>query len=92
MEETKDDFASEPVLEQESEEACALIEDESMPQFTDYIPQDDIIAVSESNCLALTIRKDYSLTSVKNMVTTAGRMSLKVALSTVLLQILSMLL
>lgn len=91
MEETNDNLIIDSVLFQEQQEPYVLIEDESMPQFTDYIPQDDIVATSESNCLALTIRKDYSLTSFKNILTTAGRLSLKVALSAIILQILNML-
>lgn len=42
----------------------------------------------EPNCLALTVRKDYSLTVIKNIFTTSGRMSLKIALSTLALNFL----
>ena len=45
---------------------------------------------NEPNCLALTVRKDYNLTIIKNIFTTTGRMSLKVALSTFILNILRM--
>lgn len=45
---------------------------------------------NQANCLALTVRKDYNLTIIKNIFTTTGRMSLKVALSTFILNILRM--
>lgn len=44
----------------------------------------------EPNCLALTVRKDYNLTIIKNIFTTSGRMSLKIALSTLFLNFLRM--
>lgn len=44
----------------------------------------------EPNCLALTVRKDYNLTIIKNIFTTSGRMSLKIALSTLVLNFLRM--
>ena len=45
----------------------------------------------ESTCLALTVRKEYNLTIVKNIFSTSGRLSLKVILSTFLLNLLYML-
>lgn len=46
--------------------------------------------IPEPNCLALTVRKDYNLTIIKNIFTTSGRMSLKIALSTLVLNFLRM--
>lgn len=45
---------------------------------------------NQSNCLALTVRKDYNLTIIKNIFTTSGRVSLKIAISTFILNILRM--
>lgn len=45
---------------------------------------------NQANCLALTVRKDYNLTIIKNIFTTSGRMSLKIALSTLVLNFLRM--
>lgn len=45
----------------------------------------------ESNCLALVVRKDYSLTIFKNFFTTTGRLSWKIALITTIINILNML-
>lgn len=42
------------------------------------------------NCLALTVRKDYNLTIFKNIFTTSRRMSLKIAISTLVLNFLRM--
>lgn len=47
--------------------------------------------IPESNCLALVVRKDYSLTIVKNIFTTTGRLSWKIALITGIINILNML-
>lgn len=47
--------------------------------------------VPESNCLALTVRKDYNITIVKNIFTTTGRLSWKIILSTIVLNFLRML-
>ena len=44
-----------------------------------------------SNCLALTVKKDYNLTIVKNVFTTTGRLSWKIALVTAIINILNML-
>lgn len=46
--------------------------------------------IPEPNCLALTVKKDYNLTIVKNIFTKTGRMSIKVALSTLVLNFLRM--
>lgn len=45
----------------------------------------------EPNCLALTVKKDYNLTIVKNVFTTTGRLSWKIALVTSIINILNML-
>lgn len=45
----------------------------------------------EPNCLALTVKKDYNLTIVKNVFTTTGRLSWKIALVTAIINILNML-
>lgn len=45
----------------------------------------------EPNCLALTVRKDYNLVIVKNIFTASGRLSWKIVLATVILNILNML-
>lgn len=45
----------------------------------------------EPNCLALTVRKDYNLVIVKNIFTASGRLSWKIVLATVVLNILNML-
>lgn len=42
------------------------------------------------NCLALTVRKDYNLTIFKNIFTTGKRISLKIAISTLVLNFLRM--
>ena len=46
---------------------------------------------TKSNCLALTVRKDYSLIIVKNVFTTTGRLSWKIALTTTIINILNIL-
>lgn len=46
--------------------------------------------INQANCLALTVRKNYNLTILKNIFTTSGRMSLKIALSTLVLNFLKM--
>lgn len=55
---------------------------------------DDIntnVDTPEPNCLALTVRKDYNLVIVKNIFTASGRLSWKIVLSTIILNILNML-
>ncbi len=47
--------------------------------------------IPESNCLALVVRKDYNLTIVKNIFTTTGRLSWKIALITGIINILNIL-
>ena len=51
---------------------------------------DDNLAsdLSETNCLALTVKKDYNLTIFKNVITATKRMSFKVICSTVFLNFL----
>ncbi len=44
----------------------------------------------ETNCLALTVRKDYSLSIFKNSIFTSIRMSIKVAFATFILNILNL--
>lgn len=46
---------------------------------------------TKSNCLALVVRKDYNLTIVKNIFTTTGRLSWKIALITAIINVLNML-
>lgn len=46
---------------------------------------------NETNCLALTIRKDYSLSIAKNILHKTGRMSWKIALNLFLLNIMAIL-
>ena len=45
---------------------------------------------AETNCLALTVRKNYNLSIVKNSIFTTLRMSWKVALSTFILNVLKL--
>ncbi len=45
---------------------------------------------AETNCLALTVRKNYNLSIVKNGIFTTLRMSWKVALSTFILNVLKL--
>lgn len=45
----------------------------------------------ETNCLALTVRKDYNLSILKNGLATTVRVSWKVALSTFILNLLAFL-
>ena len=45
---------------------------------------------AETNCLALTVRKNYNLAIVKNSIFTTLRLSWKVALSTFLLNVLKL--
>lgn len=54
------------------------------------MPNESTSDIPEPNCLALTVRKDYNLTIIKNIFTTSGRMSLKIALSTFVLNFLRM--
>lgn len=42
----------------------------------------------ETNCLALTVRKDYNLSIVKNTIFKTIRMSVKVAISTLILNLI----
>lgn len=42
------------------------------------------------NCLALTVKKEYSLTTFVNFIVKTARVSLKVALSTIILHILDL--
>lgn len=44
----------------------------------------------ETNCLALTVRKDYNLSIVKNTILTTFRFSWKIAFSTLILNILKL--
>lgn len=44
----------------------------------------------ETNCLALTVRKDYSLAIFKNSIFTSIRMSIKVAILTIILNVLKL--
>ena len=44
----------------------------------------------ETNCLALTVRKDYSLSIFKNSIFTSIRMSIKVAVLTAILNIIKL--
>ena len=46
----------------------------------------------KSNCLALTIKKDYNFTIIKNAFSTTGRVSLKVFISSIILNFLGMIL
>lgn len=55
------------------------------------ISEPDNSDIPESNCLALVVRKDYNLTIVKNVFTTTGRLSWKIALITAIINILNML-
>lgn len=55
------------------------------------ISEPDNNNIPESNCLALVVRKDYNLTIVKNVFTTTGRLSWKIALITAIINILNML-
>ena len=55
------------------------------------ISKPDNSDIPESNCLALVVRKDYNLTIVKNVFTTTGRLSWKIALITAIINILNML-
>ena len=52
---------------------------------------DTSVDIPEPNCLALTVRKDYNLVIVKNIFTASGRLSWKIVLATVILNILNML-
>ena len=45
---------------------------------------------NHSNCLALTVRKDYNLSIVKNSIFTTLRVSWKIAISTFILNILKL--
>lgn len=45
---------------------------------------------AETNCLALTVRKDYNLSIVKNTILTTFRFSWKIAFSTLVLNILKL--
>lgn len=45
---------------------------------------------AETNCLALTVRKNYSVSIIKNSIFTSLRLSFKVAVSTLVLNILKL--
>ncbi len=45
---------------------------------------------AETNCLALTVRKNYNVSIIKNSIFTSLRFSLKVAISTLVLNILKL--
>lgn len=69
-----------------------IILDESETSLNDIASEtslnnDDI---PEPNCLALTVKKDYNLTIVKNVFTTTGRLSWKVILATIAINFLNM--
>lgn len=72
------------VLDDENE---VNIKEETLEVEENQLNNDDI---PEPNCLALTVRKDYNLTIVKNIFTTTGRLSWKVILSTLVLNFLNM--
>ena len=55
------------------------------------ISEPDNSDIPESNCLALVVRKDYNLTIDKNVFTTTGRLSWKIALITAIINVLNML-
>ena len=69
--------------------------DESLTQKEDMLKTETDLSINnddipEPNCLALTVKKDYNLTIVKNVFTTTGRLSWKVILATIALNFLNM--
>lgn len=45
---------------------------------------------AETNCLALTVRKNYNISIIKNSIFTSLRLSFKIAISTIALNILKL--
>lgn len=68
------------------EEQNIILDDEPQNQ----ISSDNNLENNTSNCLALTIKKDYKLTSVTNVVIRSLRMSFKVFVSYVTLNIIKL--
>lgn len=57
---------------------------------TDCAPEQEEKETVETNCLALTVRKDYNLSIFKNSIATTFRVSWKIAVSTFLLNLLKL--
>lgn len=75
------DLLHEDIVLDENETSSDIISQEAS------LNNDDI---PEPNCLALTVKKDYNLTIVKNVFTTTGRLSWKVILATIAINFLNM--
>lgn len=75
------DLLNEDIVLDENETSSDIISQEVS------LNNDDI---PEPNCLALTVKKDYNLTIVKNVFTTTGRLSWKVILATIAINFLNM--
>lgn len=56
----------------------------------DYITSNNANNNVETNCLALTVRKDYNLVIVKNIFTASGRISWKVLVATAIINFLNL--
>lgn len=83
-------FASPNVLQQNDLQQSSL-EPNGLPQ--NDLHQNDLEQKNETvetNCLALTVRKDYNLSIVKNTILTTFRFSWKIAFSTLILNILKL--
>lgn len=78
-----------------SEDLITTTSQEENSALSDTNPKNEMETTAEketveTNCLALTVRKDYNLSIVKNSILTTFRISWKVALSTFILNVLKL--
>ena len=76
-----------------SKETSEIEENFDLDSNSDISSDDNMDTENEdnhSNCLALTVRKDYNLSIVKNSIFTTLRVSWKIAISTFILNILKL--
>lgn len=79
------------ILESSENSSLESSNDSLVENTVSNISEPDNSDIPESNCLALVVRKDYNLTIVKNVFTTTGRLSWKIALITAIINVLNML-
>lgn len=81
------------VVEKDNQENISEIDTSETSIIQDASKQPNIEQkneTAETNCLALTVRKDYNLSIVKNTIITTFRFSWKIAFSTLILNILKL--
>lgn len=81
----------------ENSDNISLNEDMDIQLSNDNTTSDDDIITSntnndnvQTNCLALTVRKDYNLVIVKNIFTASGRISWKVLIASAIINFLNL--